>query len=278
MTGLKKIILSVFIIIISLIIIITVVGKFVFPSKLLKNYVQGRISYISGAKTDLKDISVGLSGINLIDIVILLPDVFEIKIEKTIISPNLFPFPRKQIAFNEIKIIKPKIKIWKNFKNFKTKKSILLSGHTLVLNRLKIEGGSFYCGKLEILGIQIDIKNASIIGVFPVEIFFNMKGVGAYIDAEYNFKKQYLKIKNAVFKSDKENMIISGGIEKPMNPAEAKFDVIVKGSGELFNKIFLSNFRHKKKIIIFDRGNINLKIHGNLDSFQVVNLRGGDAK
>lgn len=276
-TGFKKIILSIFIIIISLIIIFTVVGKFVFPSKLLKNYVQGRISYISGAKTELKDISVGLSGINLIDIVILLPDVFEIKIEKTIISPNLFPFPRKQVAFNGIKIIKPKIKIGKNFRNFKTKKSILYPGHTLVLNRLKIEGGSFYYGKLEIFDIQIDIKNASIIGVFPVEIFFNMKGVGAYIDAEYNFKKQYFKVKNAVFKSDKENMVISGGIEK-LKTGSTKFDVSVKGSRELFNRIFLSNLRHKKKIIIFDKGNINLKIHGNLDSFQVINLQGGDVK
>src|SRR3989339_1497066 len=100
MTGLKKIILSIFIIIVFLIIIFTVVGKFVFPSKLLKNYVQKRISYISGAKTELRDISVSLSGIKLIDIVILLPDVFELKIEKIIISPNLFPFPRKQVAFN----------------------------------------------------------------------------------------------------------------------------------------------------------------------------------
>jgi hypothetical protein len=278
MTGLKKIILSIFIIIISLIIIITVVRKFAFPSKLLKNYVQGRISYISGAKTELKDISVGLSGINLIDIVILLPDVFELKIEEVIVSPNLFPFPRKQVAFNEIKIIKPKIKIGKNFRNFKTKKSILHSGHTLVLNRLKIEDGSFSCGKLEISDIQIDIKNASITGVFPIEIFFNMKGAGAHIDAEYDFKKQYLKIKNAVFKSDKKNIIISGSIEKLVNPDEAKFDVSVKGSGELFNKIFLSNLRHKNKIIIFDKGNISLKIHGNLDSFQVVNLQGGDVK
>ena len=143
MTGLKKIILSIFIIIVFLIIIFTVVGKFVFPSKLLKNYVQKRISYISGAKTELRDISVSLSGIKLIDIVILLPDVFELKIEKIIISPNLFPFPRKQVAFNEIKIIKPKINLEKNFRSFKTKKSILHTGHTLVLNRLKIEDGSF---------------------------------------------------------------------------------------------------------------------------------------
>ncbi|MBI5573684.1 MAG: hypothetical protein HY919_03920 [Elusimicrobia bacterium] len=278
MTGFKKIILSVFIIIISLIIIFTVVIKLVFPSKLLKNYVQGRISYISGAKTELKDISVGLSGIKLIDITISLPDVFELKIEKIIISPNLFPFPRKQVAFNEIKIIKPKIKIWKGFRNFKTKKSILRSGHTLVLSRLKIENGSFYCGELEISDIQIDIKNASIIGVFPIEIFFNMKGAESYIDAEYDFQKQYLKIKNAVFKSDKKNIIISGSIEKLVNPDEAKFDVSVKGSGELFNKIFLSNLRHKKKIIIFNKGNINLKIHSDIDSFQILNLQGGDVK
>ncbi|PKM92873.1 MAG: hypothetical protein CVU80_01090 [Elusimicrobia bacterium HGW-Elusimicrobia-4] len=278
MTGLKKIILSFFLIIISLIIIFTVVRKFVFPPKLLKNYVQGRIPYISGAKTELRDISVGLSGINLIDIAIFLPDVFELKIEKTIISPNLFSFPRKQVAFNGIKIIKPKIKIEKNFKNFKIKKNILRSGYTLVFNRLKIEDGSFYCGKLEIFDIQIDIKSASINGVFPIEVFFNMKDVGAYIDAEYDFKKQYLKIKNAVFKSDKKNVIISGSIKKLVNPDEAKFDVSVKGSGELFNKIFPSNLRHKKKIIIFDKGNINLKIHGNLDSFQVVNLQGGDVK
>ncbi|HAX61968.1 MAG TPA: hypothetical protein DCX95_05370 [Elusimicrobia bacterium] len=278
MTGLKKIILSVSIIIIFLIIIFTVVIKFVFPSKLLKNYVQGRIAYISGAKTELKDISVGLSGINLIDIVIFQPAVFELKIEEVIISPNLFPFPRKQVAFNEIKIIKPKFNIWKNFTNFRIKKSILSSGYTLVLNRLKIEDGSFYCGKLEISDIQIDIKNASTTSIFPVEIFFSINDVGAKISAEYNFKEQYLKIKNAVFKSDKKNMIISGSIEKPMNPDDAKFDVSVKGSGELFNKIFWSDFKQKKKIIIFDKENINLKIHGNLDSFQILNFQGGDVK
>lgn len=273
MTGLKKIILSVLIVIIFLIIIFTVVIKFVFPSKLLKNYVQGRISYISGAKTEIKDISVGFSGINLFDMTVLLPEAVELKIEKITISPNLFPFPKKQVAFNEIKIIKPKIKIGKNFRNFKTKKSILRSGHTLVLSRLKIQDGSFYYGELEISGIQIDVKNASIIGVFPVEIFFNIKGAGTHIDSKYDFKKQYLKINNAVFKSGEKNMTISGGIEKPVNPYKAKFDFSVNGSGELFNKIFLSNLRHKKKIIIFDNKNINLKIHGNLDSFQIINLQ-----
>ena len=200
-------------------------------------------------------------------------NAFELKIEKTIISPNLFPFPRKQVAFNEIKIVKPKIKLWKGFRNFKLKKNVLHAGHTLVLSRLKIEDGSFYYGGLEILGIQVDIKNASIIGIFPIEIYFDMEGVGAKISAEYDFKKQYLKINNAAIKSDKKNVIISGGIEKPMNLDEAEFDVVVKGSGELFNKFFLSNIRHKKKIIIFDKENIELKIHGNLNSFQVVNLQ-----
>ena len=73
----------------------------------------------------------------------------------------------------------------------------------------KIEDGSFYCGELEISGIQVDVKNASITGLFPIEMFFNVKGAVAHIDAEYDFKKQYLKIKNAIFKSDKKNIIIS---------------------------------------------------------------------
>lgn len=260
MSGFKKIFLSFFVTIIFLIIIFTVIMKFVFPSKLLKNYVQGKISYITGGKTELENVSVGFNGITLIQINISLPDKVELKTEKIIISPNLFPFPKKQIAFNEIKIIKPEIKIGKNFKNFKIKKSFLSSGYTLVLNRLTIENGKIRFGRFEVSSVKIDIKNASVTGIFPIEMFFIINGAESYIAAEYDFQKQYLKIKNAVFKSDRKDIIISGGIENLLNPAEMKFDVDVRGSGKVFNKIFPSNLRYKE--------NVNLKIYGNLESFQ----------
>ena len=103
-----------------------------------------------------------------------------------------------------------------------------------------------------------------------MEIFFNFNGVKSHIETDYDFQKQYLKIKNAVFKSGKKEIKISGGIEKLLKPDELKFDVDVNGSRGLFNKIFMSGL-HKNKTTVFDKENVNLKILGNLVSFQVIN-------
>lgn len=270
MSGLKKIFLAFFATAVFLTLLLTVLIKFVFPSGHFKNYIERRISRVAGNNAELKNVSAGLYGIMLDGLKVSSADQFELTVEKIIVSPNPFPFPRKQVAFNEIKIINPEILIGKNFRDFKIKKSFLSYGHTLVLNRLTVEGGIIRFPRWEVRSVRIEVKNASVTGSFPVEISFDVRGAVLHAAAEYNFQKRHLKITNSVLKGGKKSAVISGFVENLPDPVSMKFEIDFRGDGELFGQIFLQNL-HKKKIDVFGGGNVNLKISGNVESFQIIN-------
>lgn len=274
MTGLKKVFFSFFVLICLLFFISVILLRVILPSNVLKNFAQRKISSFTGGKSEVKSVSVGLSGIVLSDVKVFFTDDFEITVKKIIIAPNLFPFPRKQIAINRIKVVNPVVKFNLSFadKNFSSLVKLPV-GYTLILNRVTVEDGEVYCpkGKFRISELNGDIKIAPINGFFTLEIFFNIhNSINVSIKADYNLAGKRLIIKEAIIKDGDESVLLTGYLKNFLSFKDMNFNINVNGSGMLFNRIFLSNL-YKKKITVFEKDDIDLNIIGNPVNFQIKN-------
>jgi hypothetical protein len=270
MSGIKRFFLAFFIAICSLILIFALLLKVIFPPRMLRNFVQWRISSFTGGRTEIKSVSLDLRGIVLEDIKVFFAGNLEITAKKIIISPNLFPFPRKQIAINRIKIINPTVKFKNGVKSFKINRKLFITDHTIVLSRFIIEDGIVEFPKLTISKIAFDINNVSSGNFFPVELFFSINDTKINVKSECNLKTKEFLIKEAFLKENKAILFLNGEIKEFYSPDDMNFKLEVKGNGLLFNKVLLSNL-YKRNVTVFTRENINLKIIGNLKDFQIKN-------
>lgn len=279
MTGIKRIFLALLVLICSLFLIAAILIKTVFPSNILKHYIRRKIFSFTSASAVIRNVSISLKGITLSDVKLFYKDNSEISIEKLVISPNIFPFPRKQVAINEIRIINPGVGIGPAYAGdiFKLRKKIPAAGYAAIVSRIIITGGvidlpggSLSVEKVRIDNIGMDVKNASASGVFPVKIFFNIFGVNADIESECDFKAGKLIIKEAIIKSGGESVFLTGSLEKFWDFENMSFNINVEGRAALVNKVFLSTL-YKKKITVFEKKNIKLNIYGTPSAVHVEN-------
>lgn len=272
MTGIKRIFLSFFVLICAIFLIAAVLIKTVFPSNVLKHYVQRRIFSFTGASAVIRDISINLKGIILSDIKLFYKDNSEINVEKLIIAPNLFPFPRKQAAINEIKIINPEVTIRSAYAGdiFKLRRKFPAAGYAIIVSRLIVSGGVVNLKKFRIDRLLIDVKNASVSNIFPVKISFNTTGVNASMELECDFRAKKLIIKEAIIKDGEQSIFLTGELEKFGDFEKMSFNINAEGSSALVNRVFLSTL-YKNKITVFEKKNIKLNIYGTPDAFHVRN-------
>ncbi|MDD5687784.1 MAG: hypothetical protein PHE88_08140 [Elusimicrobia bacterium] len=266
--GIKKIILAFIVVVFFLFATTVILLKTIIPSNRLKNYIQWQICSFTGGQAEIKNVSVGFSGVVLSGIKVIFIDNSEIIIEKLIVAPNLFPFPRKQIALNEVRIINPEIKLRNNFENNIKLKRTFHAHHVLVMSSLIIKNGAVYLPGVKINKLDLNVRNVSLKASFPVEAYFSVNDADVNIKSECNIDKAQITIEEAVIKNNGKSVLLSGEIKDFMNFKSINFTGNVNGNGVLFNKIFLSNL-YKKKITIFEKENINLTIKGNLENFQV---------
>ncbi|MBN1385099.1 MAG: hypothetical protein JW983_09490 [Elusimicrobia bacterium] len=272
MKGIKKFLLSLLVLICFLFFIALILIKTVFPSNILINFAKKRIYSITGNKSEIRNVSVSLKGIIFSDIRIFYKDGSEITVKKLIIAPNLFPFPRKQIAINEIKIINPEVTVSSTYTGdiFKLRRKFPRAGYTFILSKFCIVNGAINLKKFRIDELKINTRNASIKGFFPTEVSFNALGANFDVRSECNFGEKKIIIKKAIIRSNKESVFLSGEVENFFDPEKMSFNIGIEGSGALINEIFLSNL-HKNKIIVFGKKKIKLNIYGTLKEIQIKN-------
>ncbi|OGS44847.1 MAG: hypothetical protein A2539_03725 [Elusimicrobia bacterium RIFOXYD2_FULL_34_15] len=269
MAGIKKILLSLFVILCFLSIMSMVLLKTAFPRKWMKNIVQWRISKFTGGKSEIKSISLDFGGITLNNINIFFDNHSKWNIEKVKLSPNLFPFPRKQVALNKIVIINPILEFTDKIENLSFKKKFKTE-YAIIISNLGLKNGKIYFTNLRIEKLSLDIKNASLSNTFPIEMSFFAENASFDIKAEYNYKDDLVNIKEAILKEDKKEVFLTGELKNMLNFKNLNFNINIKGDRILFNKIFLSNL-YKRKITAFSDDKVSLEINGNLENFQINN-------
>src|SRR3989339_330042 len=259
MKGIKKIFLAFFVVFCFLLITSTVLFRMAFSGKWVKNIIQWRVSKYTGGKSQIKSVSMDFSGIVLNNISVFYNDNSILNIEKIKISPNLFPFPRKQIALNKILIfnlvMESKNKFEKNvFKNkFSTK-------HAIIINSLILRNGLVSFSNLKIEKIDLDIKNASLSNTFPIDLIFTINDTNCRLNS-----------KEALIKENNEEIFVSGNLANILGSNKFNYDLNIKGNRILFNKVFLSNL-YKRKIAAFSENEIDLQVSGDSENIQIENL------